>query len=350
MESLNYHHLQCFWLVARKGGLVAAGKALHVTPSTVWAQLKAIEDRLGVRLLEKKGRKLALTAQGERVARVADELFALGREVLVVARGQEPQRTPGRVGVVSSVPRLVTNLMLAPALHAGLRVRVSHGSQIELLGQLAGGHLDVLLSDDATAGAVKVSVAHAGSSRLGLFCTQGLERKLRPSYPQSLNDAPFILPLPGSTQRETIDAALARLHVQPRVVAELDDSALLKAMAADGVGIVAAPEVVHEELRTLFGLGLVPSPHPRPAAPAPGRRRDALGAAQDLTKSRRPPRGKPQGSSSAGSSKKLARRNAMASKGSGRTVSSAVAARTLRYPPAACRITTRVRSEGSTSQ
>ena len=42
VEWLNLHHLQCFWLVARRGGLAPAGAALHVTPSTVWAQVRKL--------------------------------------------------------------------------------------------------------------------------------------------------------------------------------------------------------------------------------------------------------------------------------------------------------------------
>ncbi|MDP1823019.1 MAG: LysR family transcriptional regulator [Archangium sp.] len=253
--ALNYHHLQCFWLVARRGGLAAAGRALHVTPSTVWAQLKAIEDRLGVRLLERRGRRLELTAPGERVARVADELFALGREVLAVAQGGvEPARTPGRVGVVAAVPRLVANRVLAPALEAGLRVRVTHGTAEDLLGQLAARRLDVVLSDDPSRGVVKASVANVGSSRLAVFCTPALERALAPGFPRSLDDAPFVLPAAATTQRDVIDAAFARLGVHPRVVAEADDSALLKALAAEGAGVVVAPELLRGQLKSYFGL------------------------------------------------------------------------------------------------
>lgn len=254
MEPLNYHHLQCFWLVARRGGLVAASKVLHVTPSTVWAQLKAIEQRLGVRLLEKRGRKLQLTEDGARVAGVADALFALGADVLAVARHSRPLTSPGRVGVVQAVPRLVTNRLLAPALQSGLRLRVIHGAVTELLGQLAAGHLDVVLSDDPATGPLKASVSLAGSSRLALFSTPALERKLSAGYPRSLDGAPFVLPSPGTASREAIDSALARLRVTPQVVAEVDDSALLKAMGSTGAGVVVAPELVREELKDFFGL------------------------------------------------------------------------------------------------
>lgn len=255
MEWLNYHHLQCFWLVARRGGLAAAGKELHVSPSTVWAQLKAIEDRLGVRLLERRGRKLELTEQGERVARVADEIFSLGKEVLALARGQEESKTPLKVGVVASLPRLVARRLVVPALQASFRLKLHHGTALQLLGELASGRIDVLLTDEPpTAGPVKAYPRLVGTSRLALFCSAALHRKLAPRFPGSLEGAPLLLPVEGSAQRLVLDAEFGRLKVRPAVVAEADDSALLKTLGASGLGVVPAPELVREELHQLYGL------------------------------------------------------------------------------------------------
>lgn len=258
MEWLNYHHLQCFWLVARRGGLAAAGKELHVSPSTVWVQLKAIEERLGLQLLEKRGRSLALTDQGERVARVADELFALGRDVLALARGDEDVRTPLRVGVVASLPRLVASRLVAPALRASFRLKLHHGTAVQLLGELAANRIDVVLSDEApSAGPVRAYSQLVGSSRLAFFCGAELQKKLAPRFPSSLDGAPALLPPFESAQRRGLDAELARLKVRLKVLAEVDDSALIKTLAASGFGVVPAPELVRDELRRLYGLHLL---------------------------------------------------------------------------------------------
>ena len=255
LEWLNYHHLQCFWLVARRGGLAAAGQALHVSPSTVWAQLKAIEARLEVSLLEKRGRKLVLTEQGERVARVADEIFSLGQEVLSLARGAAEVKAPLRVGVVGSLPRLVGRRLVGPALEAGFRLKLHHGHSVELLGELAANRIDVVLTDGPSQGGpVKTYPRQVGHSRLALFCLPALHRRLAPQFPRSLEGAPLLFPPAGSAQREVLDAELARLRVRPTPVAEVDDSALLKTLAAAGFGVLLAPELVGEELRAMYGL------------------------------------------------------------------------------------------------
>lgn len=255
MEWLNYHHLQCFWLVARRGGLVAAARELKVTPSTVWAQLKAIEDRLGVRLLEKRGRRLALTEVGERTARVADEIFALGQDVLALARGREDVRAPLKVGVVASVPRLVARRLVEPALAGGFRLHLHHGPAGQLMGELAAHGVDLVLSDEPPSREPVHAYPHPlGSARLALFCTPALKERLAAGFPRSLDGAPMLLPTAGSAQRRAVDSALSRLGVRPVVVAEVDDSALLKTLGASGHGVVPAPELVRDEVRALYGL------------------------------------------------------------------------------------------------
>lgn len=258
MEWLNYHHLQCFWLVARRGGLAAAAKVLHVSPSTIWTQLKSVEDRLGTRLLVREGRRLKLTPTGERVARIADDIFALGQDVVAIARGQSTVAPPLRVGILSSLPRLVARRFVAPALE-GHRVVVHHGTADRLLGELAAHRIDVVLSDEPPApeGPVRVYAHPVGSSKLALFCRASLRSKLGPGYPKSLNGAPLLLPIEGTPQRQALNDAFARFKVLPRPVAEVDDSALLKALAAEGLGVVAAPVVVQEELEQLYRLELL---------------------------------------------------------------------------------------------
>lgn len=256
VEWLNFHHLQCFWLVARKGGLAAAGKALHVTPSTVWAQLKAVEQRLGVTLLRKQGRRLALTEDGERVAIIADELFALGQEVLAVARGAESPKTPARIGVMSTVPRLLSSRLISPVLHQGFRVKLVHGAADDLLTQLSARRLDAVVSDGVPPGSIDgtVSVKEIGRSKLALFCRPEWYDALHARLPRSLEGAPFLLPPPNASHRSELEEVLAGWKVRPRVVAEVDDSALLKALAAEGRGVVAAPELMRSELESFFGL------------------------------------------------------------------------------------------------
>src|SRR5512140_3416937 len=99
MEWLNYHHLLYFWVVAREGGLVPAGKVLRLSHPTLSAQV------------------LALTETGRVAYRYANEIFSLGREMVDAVQGRatgSPLRLD--VGVVDVVPKLVVRRLLQPAL------------------------------------------------------------------------------------------------------------------------------------------------------------------------------------------------------------------------------------------
>jgi len=81
----RWDDLRVFLVVARAGTLGAAARELGIDASTVFRRVRALEERLGARLFERRGRRWALTATGEKLvehaARVEDEVLAVGREV-----------------------------------------------------------------------------------------------------------------------------------------------------------------------------------------------------------------------------------------------------------------------------
>src|SRR5438045_8784898 len=88
MEWLNYHHLLYFSTVAREGCLARAGRVLRLSHSTLSGQIHTLEDQLGEKLFTRAGRKLALTEMGRVVYRYAEEIFALGTEMLDTVKGR----------------------------------------------------------------------------------------------------------------------------------------------------------------------------------------------------------------------------------------------------------------------
>jgi len=87
-EWLNYHHLHYFWVVAKEESITRAGEQLRLAPSTVSMQISQLEEFLGDKLFRRAGRNLELTDFGRVVFRYADEIFALGLELLDTARGR----------------------------------------------------------------------------------------------------------------------------------------------------------------------------------------------------------------------------------------------------------------------
>jgi LysR family transcriptional regulator, transcriptional activator of nhaA len=249
MEWLNYHHLLYFWMVAREGSLVAAGKRLRLSQPTLSGQIRKLEESFSEKLFERKGRGLVLTDIGQVVFRYADEIFTTGNELIDTVR-----RRPGgrqvrlKVGIVDAVPKLLVRRLLDPAFHLPESVRlVCIEDRLDRLLERLGRHeLDVIISDAPLppGGAIRAWDHALGASDLTVLGTRSLALPRRKRFPASLNEAPLLLPLASTVLRRNLDAWFAHLEIRPDVVAEAEDSALLKAFAADGMGLMFAPTAV----------------------------------------------------------------------------------------------------------
>lgn len=267
LDTLNYHHLRYAWIVAREGGLVAAGRRLRLSHSTLSAQIRALEDTLGEPLFTRTGRRLVLTELGRIVCRYADEIFALGDEMVATVRGRPSGRPPRlRVGIVDVVPKLVVRRLLAPALALAEPVRLSchEAPYDQLLADLARHALDLVIADAPVPPGSSVRAFHhqLGDSGVSVFGTPALVRRHRDGFPASLDSAPLLLPLEHLPLRRALDQWFGEHRIAPRVVAEFEDSALLKVFGADGAGLFVAPTVVEPEVAAQHGvtvLGRIPA-------------------------------------------------------------------------------------------
>jgi len=262
MESVNYHHLLYFWVVAREGGLVPAGRVLRLSHPTLSAQIHALEDQLGEKLFAKVGRKLAMTEMGRVVFRYADEIFTLGREMVDTVKGRatgQPLRL--RVGVVDVVPKLIVRRLLQPALSLPEPVKLIcyENSYEKLLADLALHMLDIVIADSPVPSGSSVRVFNhlLGETTVSFFAASPLAENYKRGFPKSLDGAPMLLPLENSSLRRALNQWFDRHGVKPRVVAEFEDSALLKVFGADGVGLFVAPSVVEKQLSQQYGVSVI---------------------------------------------------------------------------------------------
>jgi LysR family transcriptional activator of nhaA len=79
-----------------------------------------------------------------------------------------------------------------------------------------------------------------------------LAAKLKRGFPRSLNAAPALLPAESTALRRSLEAWFRAQEVRPKVVAEFDDLALMKVMAAEGRGFIAMPTVALKEAVTRY--------------------------------------------------------------------------------------------------
>ncbi len=248
MEWLNYHHLRYFYAVAKEGSLARAASSLRVSQPSISEQIRELEGALGEKLFQRDGRSNKLTDTGQVVFGYAEEIFGLGRELLNAVQ-QRPGTRPLRVyvGVVDSFPKLVTHEILAPvfAMPQTVHVICREGKMEDLLAQLAAHRLDIVLSDEPASTSTNFrTFSHLlGETTATLCAEKKLAAQLARGFPKSLNGAPALLPTENTTLRRELENWFREQRIAPRVVAEFEDLALMKVMAAEGRGFIAVPTV-----------------------------------------------------------------------------------------------------------
>jgi LysR family transcriptional activator of nhaA len=261
---MNFKHLYYFWVAARAGGVMRAGEQLHTTPQTLSSQIKLLEERLGRRLFRKSGRQLELTDDGRVALRYADEIFSLGGELEAAMR---EKRSAGsqvlelRVGIEDAVAKPVAYRLLEPALGLAEPVRLicTEGRFDDLLAQLALHRMDLVIADEPLTRRLGVKAYnHAlGTSSMSFFCAEALAATLQGPFPGCMNGAPMLIPGATASVRPQFEAWLTRHQLQPRVVGEFDDGALMQAFGRQGRGVFVSPTVVEQETSAQHGVRVI---------------------------------------------------------------------------------------------
>lgn len=262
MRHLNYSHLQYFWTVAREGSVAKAAEALSLTPQTISGQLKLLDESVGQPLFNRVGRRLVLSEMGRVVFEYAEEIFTVGAELASVVRGQQRTGpTSLSVGIVSSMPKLIAERIVAPVIAAeqSVRVRCHESSLEQLLSELAVHRLDIVLSDQPVPDGLNIKAFNhrLGESGMSFFARRSQARRYRGSFPASLMDAPMLLPSPNSALRRRLDDWFEAHEIFPRIIGEFDDSALLKAFGEAGMGIFAGPSAIAEEICRMYRMAAI---------------------------------------------------------------------------------------------
>jgi len=256
---INYKHLHYFWVVAKEGGIARASEKLHLTPQTISGQLSLLEDTLGEALFVRSGRNLEITETGRQVLSYANEIFSLGGELEEMLRNL-PSGRPllFTVGISDVVPKSIACRLLAPALQLDEPVRIvcREGNISTLLGELALHKVDLVIADGPIPSGINVRGFNhlLGDSGTTFFATPELSDSLSETFPQNLNNAPFLLPGKSTIVRNHLAQWLEAQHIYPRMVGEFDDSALMKAFGQTGAGIFIAPTAMLEEVERQYGV------------------------------------------------------------------------------------------------
>lgn len=252
MKALNYNHLQYFWAVANEGNLTRAAAHMNVSQSALSIQIRKLEDQLGHPLFERRGRQLVLTEAGRITLDHANAIFAAGSELVDTLRERVGREvTVLRVGAVSTLSRNFQIGFLEPLLgRPDVHIVMHSGRLGDLLVGLESHRHDIVLANESPdRDSASPWIAHLLAEQPVTLV--GTPARLRSdlSLTDLLQGEPLVVPSVMTSIRSGFDALIDRLGVRPRIIAEVDDMAMLRLLARADIGLaVVPPIVVRDEL------------------------------------------------------------------------------------------------------
>lgn len=242
--NVSLRQLRVFRRVAEQGGFSRAGDELGLTQPAVSRAVRELEEALGLRLLDRTTREVALTEQGARLLpKLARALDALD-EVLETAR-KEGGQAMGAVHVASS-PTLSASLM--PAIIAASRERFPQLS-LHLQDQVQRINVEAVRGGAADFGLVVASAdcddleqETVLSDDFWLVCRADHRLAVQDEVEWGQLDGEALTLLDGSSgSRALIDGLLRRHGLNCPVAQQLGHSHSVFRMVAAGIGVSVSP-------------------------------------------------------------------------------------------------------------
>lgn len=235
--------LRTFVAVAETGSVRGAAKALFVSQPAVSASVAALAREVGVALLQRRGRALALTPAGTRFARYARLVLGLMEEAGQAARAEAGATSLLRLAAVTTAgEHLIPTLLVAfRQEHPGVGVALEVGPRDRDWRLLADHAVDLVVAGRPPDGQDLVVHGRRANELVVVAA---------PVLASSWQAAPWLLREPGSGTRATTEALLDELGLDPPRLTLGSYRATL-AGAAVGLGVTLTPrEDVEDQLNS----------------------------------------------------------------------------------------------------
>jgi aminoethylphosphonate catabolism LysR family transcriptional regulator len=231
-----YTQIRAFDAVAHAGSFSGAAKALGVTQPALTIQVKALEEHYGVKLLERQGRGVTLTAMGTQLFRMSRQMAGLEERIRETLAGAEAFRG-GHLRLAADGPHIVMGLLNRfLGRYPNVRLSVAMGNTQFVRQQLLERRVDV---------AVLPSVKEHPQIHAQLLWKHKAVLIVAATHPwagrrsvalETLDGEPMIAREEGSMTQRIVDDALARAGVKPKTVLQLGSREAICEAVSAGLG------------------------------------------------------------------------------------------------------------------
>jgi aminoethylphosphonate catabolism LysR family transcriptional regulator len=242
--SISQSQLRAFHAVATEGSFTKAATSLNVTQPTLSGQVRALEERYGVHLFDRRRRKIEVTDIGRQLLEITWRLFNLeieAEQVLNAAKGLK--RGHLRIGADApyhSVPFLV----MFNRRYPNLRLSMSIGNSTNLQSDLLDQSCDVAIAANVATDPRLFAIPFRQDQLIAFVDRANPWAKRRRIQLEELAGKRLVLREPSSTTRQCFDRAISGAGIKIGEVLEIGSrEAIREAVAAGlGIGIVARAE------------------------------------------------------------------------------------------------------------
>jgi len=241
---LELYQLRSFAAVAELGHLTRAAERLHISQPAVSAQIKALEDELGVTLFERVSSGMVLTSAGRKLLPAAEKVLDAAQALRSRARtiqGEVIGRV--RMGTVSDPEFTRVGEFLATALrqHPLLEIQTYHMVSGEAFEKVRDGELD--------ASFYYGSVEHPDVAAVPLVdfayrivAPAAWGDRIRHASWDELVQMPWIIAPTISTMRSLVEDLFAERGSSPVMRVEADNEAVMRSLVIAGGGVALMRE------------------------------------------------------------------------------------------------------------
>jgi DNA-binding transcriptional LysR family regulator len=257
--------LRLFLSVCEEGSVVRAADREAVVASAVSKRVAALEDQLGLSLLQRGPRGMVPTEAGEAFARHAREVLAV-MERMQLAMKDIAAGGGGSVRILASLAalsnKLPEDLVRVLERHRSIKVSLREAATTEIVRQVREGTADLgVCWDAADLGGLETLPYRADHACLLVHRGHPLARRKSVRFEETLDYA-YISAMPGSMMEIMLrrQAALVGRTMSPRIEVQSFDG--VSRTVAAGLGVSVLPREVVSPMADGLGLRMVPLSDP----------------------------------------------------------------------------------------
>lgn len=262
---MELYQLRTFIVAAEEGQITKASRRLHLTQPAVSAQIKALEQEIGLPLFERTGCGIVATRAGEELLKDAYRVVGASKELVLHGRKLREQLCQElRLGTIMH-PRFIELGPLVLRLleiYPMLRIKLNHGLSERVIESMRSGELDAAF---LLGGEREDDISYVDLARIEYCVVAPIAwaADIDSATLEELAKFPWLGAPPGSSQATLLARLFPDSGRQPVRIVEVDQETTMVCLVLEGVGLCLMRRELAEGFRRAEQVAIWPGAGPK---------------------------------------------------------------------------------------